>query len=65
MRNPILGMAFRDLCNAKTRILAEFPESMGIQMKDFHLPVHSRSVFSKIGVVPAPESLSPQAVKSG
>ena len=26
---------------------------METHMKDFHLPFHSRSVFSKIGVVPA------------
>ena len=30
-----------------------FPELMGTRMKDFHLPWHSRSVFSRIGVVPA------------
>ena len=27
-------------------------------MKYFHLPLHSRSVFSRIGVVPARQSLS-------
>ena len=26
---------------------------VGTQLKDFHLPPHSRSVFSRIGVVPA------------
>ena len=26
---------------------------MGTHMKEFHLPLHSQSVFSKIGVVPA------------
>ena len=32
-----------------------FPEIQfaGTRMKDFHLPQHSRSVFSRIGVVPA------------
>ena len=31
-----------------------FPELMGTHMEDFHLPMHSRSVFlSKIGVVTA------------
>ena len=30
-----------------------FPEFMGTHMKYFHLPMHSRRVFSRIGVVPA------------
>ena len=30
-----------------------FPELTGTRMKDFHLPLLSRSVFSRIGVVPA------------
>ena len=29
-----------------------FPELMGTHMKDFHLPLHSRSVFARMGVVP-------------
>ena len=56
MRNPVLGMASRDLCNAKTTVLGatpkRFPELMGTHMKDFHLPMHSRRFFSNIGVVP-------------
>ena len=56
MRNPIVGMrlASHDLCNVKTTILGAtpgaIPELMGTHMKDFHVPMHSRSVFSKIGV---------------
>ena len=33
-----------------------FPELVGARMKDFHLPFHSRSVFSRIGVVPVPKT---------
>ena len=35
-----------------------FPELMGTHMEDFHLPMRSRSVFSRIGVVPARQSCS-------
>ena len=56
MRNPILGMVSHDLCNAKTRILGATPGAIpgmiGTHIKDSHLPMHSRSVFSIIGVVP-------------
>ena len=34
-----------------------FPELVGTHMKDFHLPLHSRSAFSRIGVGPARQSL--------
>ena len=56
MRNPILGMASHDFCNAKTTILGATPGAIpGIHVgshEGFHLPMRSRSFFSKIGVVP-------------
>ena len=39
-----------------------FPELMGTHMKDFHLPLHSRSIFSKDWVAPALKSLSSQVL---
>ena len=57
----ILGMASHDLSNTKTTILgATLGAIPGIDfnhMKDFHLTMHSRSIFSKIGVVPARQTL--------
>ena len=49
MRNAILGMASRDLSNTKTTILGATPGAIpridGTHMKDFHLPLRSRSLF--------------------
>ena len=57
IRNSILGMASHDLINTKPTILGAtlgaIPELPRTHPKDFHLPLHSRSVFSRIGVVPA------------
>ena len=57
MGNPILGRASHDLSNTEPQfseqLSEQFPELMGTRPKDFHLPLHSRSVFSRIGVVPA------------
>ena len=60
IRNSILRMASHNLSNTKTKILEATPGVIpgidGTHMKDFHLPQHSRSVFSRIGVGPrAPE----------
>ena len=58
MRNSILGMASHDLSNTKTTIIGATPgEFMGTHMKDLHSPLHSRSFFSRIGVVPARKKL--------
>ena len=50
-------MASHDLCNAKTTILGATPGAIpgidGNPHERFQLPMHSRSVFSRIGVVPA------------
>ena len=54
IRNSILGMASHDLINTKPAILGAIPAELPrTHPKDFHLPLHSRSVFSRIGVVPA------------
>ena len=57
MRNPILGMASHNLCTAKTIILGATPGAIpgidGTHMEIVHLPMNSRSVFSRIGAVPA------------
>ena len=53
IRNSILGMASHDLSNMKPQFSEQlperFPELMGTHMKDFHLPLHSRSVILRIG----------------
>ena len=41
-----------------------FSDVMGTHMKDFHLPLHSRSVVSRIGVVPARKKSSPRENKA-
>ena len=61
MRNPILGMASHDLGNAKPQfseqLLERFLEMVGTHMKDFHLPLHSRSFsFKNWGGPRAPDS---------
>ena len=60
-------MASHDLSSTKTRILGatpeRFPELMGTHTKDFHLPLHSRSVFLRIGVVPAHQNYYKQQQK--
>ena len=57
IRNSILGMASHDLINTKPTILGAtlgaIPELPRTHPKDLHLPLHSRSVFSRIGVLPA------------
>ena len=53
MQTFILGMASHDLSNVSEQLPERFSELMGTHMKDFHLPLHSRSVFSRIGLVPA------------
>ena len=69
IRNSILGMASHDLINRNPQFseqLSErFPELPQTHRKDFHLPLHSRSVFSRIGVVPAHQSCNPQRSHSG
>ena len=65
MQNSILGMASHDLSNTKITILGATPGAIpGIDghphQKDFHLPMHSRSVSLRIGVAPVhqPNSLT-------
>ena len=58
MGNPILGMASHDLSNAKTISLGAIPGAIpGIDgnphMKVLNLPLHSRRILPRIGVVPA------------
>ena len=38
-----------------------FPELLRTRTKDFHLPLHSRSVFSRIGAIPARQRNIPKA----
>ena len=57
IRNSILGMASRDLINTKPTILGAtlgaIPGIAANPPERFHLALHSRSIFSRIGVVPA------------
>ena len=58
IRNYILGMASHDLSNTKTTILRATPGAIlgidgGPTWKIIVCPIHSRSVLSGIGVVPA------------
>ena len=57
IRNSILGMACHDLINTKPTILGAtlgaIPGIAANPPERLHLPLHSRSVFSRIGVVPA------------
>ena len=57
IQNSILGMASHDLSNTKATILGATPGAIpgidGNPREDFHLPQHSRSVISRIGVLPA------------
>ena len=61
MRNSILGMASHDLSNTKATIVGAIPGAVlrigGHPHERFSFaPIHSRSVFSRIGVVPANEN---------
>ena len=57
IRSSILGMASHDLSKMKTTILGATPGAIpridGSAHERLHVPMHSRSFFSKVGVVPA------------
>ena len=70
MQNSILGLASHDLSNMKTTILRATPGAIpgidGNPHERFHLTLHSRCGFSRIGVVPAHQNfvlIAPQCVK--
>ena len=54
-RNGVSRLVQCDNHNSQSNT-KRFPEVMGTHMKDFHLPLRSRNVFSKLGVAPAKKS---------
>ena len=56
-------MASHDLSSTKTTILGATPGIDGEpHIEDFHLPLRSRSGFSRIGVVPVHKKKKPQKI---